>query len=99
MAAAIRLENFKVRKLQTSAGGGGVYSEGLSNSSITYVVDASDRTKYILSHTYYNLDGSGVVYQTVISNNGLSFGASNNRGTQIINGTTNSVIFYIMYFV
>lgn len=99
MAAAIRLENFKVRKVQTTAGGGTVYSRGLSNSSITYVVDASDRTKYILSHTYYNLDSSDKVYQTVISYNGLSFGASNNMGTQVVVGTTNDVIFYIMYFV
>lgn len=99
MAAAIGLGNFKVRKVQTTAGGGAVYRGGLSNSSITYVVDASDRTKYILSHTYYNLDSSDIVYQTVISDNILGFGASNNMGTQVINGTTNDVIFYIMYFV
>ena len=99
MAGSIGLDNFKVRKAQTNQGGGSVYFRGLSNSSITYVVDASDRTKYILSHTYYNIDGSDVVYQTVISSNGLSFGASNKGGTQVINGTTNDVIFYIMYFV
>lgn len=99
VAENIGLGNFKVRKVQTSHGGSSVYFRGLSNSSITYVVDASDRTKYILSHTYYNIDGSDVVSQTVISNNVLSFGASNKGGTQVINGTTNDVIFYIMYFV
>lgn len=99
MAAVIELGNFKVIKVQTKPSGGGVYSRNISNSSITYVVDASDRTKYILSHTYFDRDSSNVVSQTVISNNGLSFGSSNRVGTQVINGTTNDVIFYIMNFI
>ena len=99
VAEQMKLGTLKIRKRETSYGGNNVYYAGLSSSSITYVVKASDRSKFILSHTYYNLDGSDRVYQTVIANNGLTFGNSNNGGTQVIEGTTENVVFYIMYLV
>ena len=93
----MQLNGLKLVRRETTSGGENAYFYEYSESCISYIVDASDRKKYLLAHTYFK-KGS-VPIHSVISKNELTFGASNGIGTQVINGTSENVIFYILYFV
>lgn len=97
MAGVLNLANINVVKVEIGEGGGSVFGSATSESFFTYVVDATDRTKYIFAHTYY-IYGSRPT-NTIINNNGLSFGANNSNGTQVVEGSSGNVIFYLICFI
>lgn len=97
MAELLNISRLKIVKRETSSGGESAYFYEFSESCITYVVDAADRKKYILAHTYFK-KGINPIH-SVIKNNELTFGINNNIGTQVIDGSSGNVIFYILYFV
>lgn len=97
MAELVGIQNLKMVKISTSSSGVNAYAYKLAESCISYIVDDSDHSKFILSHTCYRSGGNPI--QSVIKNNILTFGANNSYGTQVIEGTSGNVIFYLLYFV
>lgn len=97
VAELLGLKNIRVIKISKSSYGAAVYAGNSLKSFFTYVVDANNKSDFIFSHTYFDEYKSNPV-QTLIASKTLSFGASNNQGSQEIGNSSGQVIFYLISF-
>lgn len=98
MAGLLSIDIIRIFKIETTSGGSGIFGNKDLKSFFTYVVDASDRSKFIFSHTYLN-EGVSNPENKVIASNALTYGSSNAFGTQNIEGSSGRVIFYLIKFL
>ena len=98
VAGLLYIDSIRILKIETTSGGSGVFGNKGLKSFFTYVVDADDRSKFIISHTYLNEGISNPDHKVIVSN-ALTYGSSNAFGTQNIEGSSGRVIFYLIKFL
>ena len=79
-----------INTLQSTSGGANLLLSRYTG--LVFAFDMDDYSKYIIYgffKNYINPGESGAAKTVVIASNGLSLGAGNNQGTQVINGGTN----------
>ncbi len=81
------MSDIKYLNTNLNYGGASIYSlmrTSLGKNEYLFLVEEIGTANYIFAHIIY--DGSNLATKQIITSNGLTFGATNTGGTQVVNG-------------